>query len=91
MEEISGRELHFLNRILQFKQERIAEADVLDDEILMVDSLVRHGYLAVNFYDRDNNGGYHSLMQYYSLTDLGISAHKREWKWRGNPGLNKGR
>lgn len=91
MEKISGRELHFLNRILQFKQERIADSDVQDDEILMVDSLVRHGYLAVGFFDRDNNGGYHSLMQYYSLTKLGVAAHKDEWKWRGNPNSNKGR
>lgn len=91
MEKISGRELYFFNRILQFKQERIAEADVQDDEILMVDALVRHGYLVVNFFDRDNNGGYHSLMQYYSLTDLGIAAHKKEWKRRGDLNSNKGR
>ncbi|TCL06898.1 hypothetical protein [Sodalis ligni] len=91
MGKISGRELHFLNRIVQFKQERISEVDVQDDEILMVDSLVHQGYLVVNFFDRDNNGGYHSLMQYYSLTDLGIAAHKKEWKWRGIPNSNKGR
>lgn len=91
MEKISGRELHFLNRILQYKQERIAESDIQDDEILMVDSLVRDGYLSVDFFDHDNNGGYHSLMQYYSLTELGIAAHKDEWKWRGNPNSNKGR
>ncbi|WP_227732309.1 hypothetical protein [Yersinia proxima] len=91
MEKISGRELHFLNSILQFKLERIADSDVQDDEILMIDCLVRHGYLSVNFFDHDNNGGYHSLMQYYSLTELGVAAHKEEWKWRGSPNSNKGR
>ncbi|ENP0655945.1 hypothetical protein ACCH91_000837 [Serratia marcescens] len=55
----------------------------------MVDSLVRDGYLSVDFYDEDNNGGYHSLMQYYSLTDLGISAQKEEWKLRRHPNAKK--
>ncbi|MGP1148188.1 hypothetical protein ACJ8LH_01575 [Serratia sp. CY49633] len=91
MTKLPGRELHFLNRILQFKKERIPESDISDEEFPMVDNLVRDGYLSVDFYDEDNNGGYHSLMQYYSLTDLGISAQKEEWKLRRHPNANKGR
>ncbi|WP_340566114.1 hypothetical protein [Escherichia coli] len=49
----------------------------------MVDSLVRHGYLSVGFFDRDNNGGYHSLMQYYSLTELALQLIKMNGNGEG--------
>ncbi|AZS56782.1 MULTISPECIES: hypothetical protein [Pectobacterium] len=90
MEKPSGRELYFFNQILQLKKERIAGSDISDDQILMVHSLIERGYLSVDFYDADNNGGYHSLEQYYSLTEVGKLAHAEEWKLRKSPSSRRG-
>ncbi|MEI7253044.1 hypothetical protein [Pectobacterium versatile] len=85
MEKASGRELLFMNEILQLKKERIPQSSIPDEQLIMVHSLVERGYVSVNFFDMDNNGGYHSLEQYYSLTDAGIAAHAEEWRLRKYP------